>query len=366
MKKLISVLLTLAMIFGVMFAMGVPGYAETSGDYTYTVSNGEATITAYSGTETDVVIPAELDGYPVKTIATQAFRYNKTIVSIYISDNVTTIESYAFRDCTALQSVRLPETLTKLNTYTFYGCKVLDNLIIPESVTSIENYAIGNCAAMKTCTIMGANTEVKSNAFYLTKLDTVYLHEGSTADGFSFPNNPTKIYLEDVLPHVNVSNSQVKFKATGASTVEDAFQIRITSVITDEDWQFNFANTVDDTATTNTIQYFGLVAYYGAPENFDADTAKAVVTNTFRDSNYTYATTDYIKKVGNDDAYFGAIVNVSHSTLANDVIFMGFVNYIDANGTVRNVFYPTSVTAAVTSNYDSIVSSYLSLYPYAG
>ena len=46
----------------------------TSGDYTYTVSDGKATITKYSGAGGDVVMPKTLDGNTIVTIGNNAFK----------------------------------------------------------------------------------------------------------------------------------------------------------------------------------------------------------------------------------------------------------------------------------------------------
>lgn len=79
MKKVISLLLVIAITALIL----IPVYAdfsdersyveaaEVSGDWTYTVNNNEATITAYSGTETEIEIPSELDGYTVTAFKVQ-------------------------------------------------------------------------------------------------------------------------------------------------------------------------------------------------------------------------------------------------------------------------------------------------------
>jgi hypothetical protein len=46
---------------------------ETSGDWTYSVTDNQATITGYSGDDTEVVIPAELGGMAVVKVGDFAF-----------------------------------------------------------------------------------------------------------------------------------------------------------------------------------------------------------------------------------------------------------------------------------------------------
>lgn len=164
-------------------------------------------------------------------------------------------------------------------------------------------------------------------------------------------------------PAVSKAKSQVKMTAISATTVADEFSFRVISKISDSDWDTYFKNTGVAGATTDYITAVGMVAYKGTA--FDADTAKKVVAGTPAE-NYTAASTDYISKVSDTaDAEFGAIIKANHSTLNNDVTYMGFVKYVDASGNAQTIFYETAGTAALSTNYDNIVSKYLTAYPYA-
>lgn len=165
-------------------------------------------------------------------------------------------------------------------------------------------------------------------------------------------------------PAVSKAKSQVKMTATGKTTVADEFSFRVISKISDSDWDTYFKNTGVEGAKTDYITAVGMVAYKGAAA-FDAETAKKVVAGTAAEY-YTAATTDYISKVSDTaDAEFGAIIKANHSTLKNDVTYMGFVQYVDASGNAQTIFYETAGTAALSSNYDNIVSKYLAAYPFA-
>ncbi len=166
-------------------------------------------------------------------------------------------------------------------------------------------------------------------------------------------------------PAVTKAKSQVKMTATSATTVADEFSFRVISKISDSDWDTYFKNTGVAGATTDCITAVGMVAYKGAAA-FDAETAKKVVAGTSSDADYTAATTDYISKVSDTaDAEFGAIIKANHSTLNNDVTYMGFVQYVDASGNAQTIFYETAGTAALSTNYNNIVSAYLARYPFA-
>lgn len=165
-------------------------------------------------------------------------------------------------------------------------------------------------------------------------------------------------------PAVTKAKSQVKMTATSATTVADEFSFRVISKISDSDWDNYFKNTGVKDAKDSYITAVGMVAYKGAAA-FDADTAKRVVAGESV-ADYTAATTDYISKVNDTaDAEFGAIIKANHSTLNNDVTYMGFVQYVDALGNAQTIFYETAGTAALSTNYNNIVSAYLARYPFA-
>lgn len=158
--------------------------------------------------------------------------------------------------------------------------------------------------------------------------------------------------------------AQLKMTPTSATTVADDFSFRVQSVITDADWDAYVANTGDNSATTSAIQSMGIVAYKGAG-TFDEATAKALVIDGTAATDYACAETDYVQKTSDTaDAYFGAIIKAKHSTMTNDVTYMGYVRYLDAAGTAQVAFYEAAQTAALASNYDTYVSQYLAANPY--
>ena len=72
-------------------------------------SDGNATITKYRGNASAVAIPSKIDGYTVTKIGYQAFRDNKTIRSVTMTDSIIKIEWSAFENCTNLSNIRLPK-----------------------------------------------------------------------------------------------------------------------------------------------------------------------------------------------------------------------------------------------------------------
>ena len=158
----------------------------------------------------------------------------------------------------------------------------------------------------------------------------------------------------------STAGAQVKFTAEGDG-VADAFKLRIKSQITAEDWNTYFANSGTADATTNAITSVGIVAYQGTT-GFNLADAKDVAKGSYV-AKYSAAKTDYVQKADDSsDAYFGAIINLKHSTCTFDITYVGFVNYLDENGTEQTIFYNAtaeSYVAGVSTNYQKAVDAFL-------
>lgn len=164
-------------------------------------------------------------------------------------------------------------------------------------------------------------------------------------------------------PVVAKSKAEVKMTPNSPTTVEDAFQFRVTSVITDADWDTYFANTA--AGGNNAITKLGFVAYKGTA-GFDMETAKSVAKGGTA-AGYDVATTTYVQKESDtSDAYFGAIIKITSAETRSDATYIAYVEYTDAEGATQYAFYDAAQTALLDTNYQTIVDSYLDAYPFAG
>ena len=164
-------------------------------------------------------------------------------------------------------------------------------------------------------------------------------------------------------PAVAKSKAEVKMTPNSPTTVEDAFQFRVTSVITDADWDTYFANTA--AGGNNAITKLGFVAYKGT-DGFDLETAKSVAKGGTA-AGYDVATTTYVQKADDSsDAYFGAIIQITSAETRSGATYIAYVEYTDAEGATQYAFYDAAQTALLDTNYQTIVDSYLAAYPFAG
>ena len=145
-------------------------------------------------------------------------------------------------------------------------------------------------------------------------------------------------------PVVAKSKAEVKMTPNSPTTVEDAFQFRVTS---------------------NAITKLGFVAYKGT-DGFDLETAKSVAKGGTV-AGYDKAETTYVQKADDSsDAYFGAIIQITSAETRSDATYIAYVEYTDAEGATQYAFYDAAQTALLDTNYQTIVESYLAAYPFAG
>ena len=212
----------------------------TSGDYTYSVLLNEdeteraACIEAYNGSDTELVLPSELDGLEVvalgnyaltsmpelKTVTlpktlqqlgdftfadctgiesyaieseNQFFEVQNGVLysnngatlarwplgtnptDIEIPDGITEIGNVAFCDSQTLKSVEFPNTLNYIGLSAFAECSSLTEVSFPESVIEIGSFAFNSCTALKSVFFPDSLQRIGNAAFAVTALEEITL-----------------------------------------------------------------------------------------------------------------------------------------------------------------------------------------------
>ncbi|MCU0858096.1 MAG: leucine-rich repeat domain-containing protein, partial [Pontiellaceae bacterium] len=152
---------------GLLFVLVFP-VAVNAGDFLYTTNSGTITITGYTGSGGDVVIPDTINDLPVTRIGYRAF-YNRTsLTGITMPVGLTNIDYEAFANCSGLTGITLPAALTGIGYYAFDNCRGLKGgLMIPSGVTNIGYRAFRNCSGLTgSLTLPVALTGIGCEAFY--------------------------------------------------------------------------------------------------------------------------------------------------------------------------------------------------------
>lgn len=219
-KKIFAGLLSLAMITaalasplcssydGLLDEFSLSANAETFGDYTYSIlSGGTVEITKYSGTDTTVNIPSEINELSVTSIGKNAFMGCKKIINLTIPnsiinigesafancynisaltipDSVQTIGFSSFINCSGLNSLKLSNSLKKIGDRAFFGCINLSKVIIPYGVEEIGTWAFEECTGLSSVTISDTVKTIGYSAFNnCTELKEIIIPESVTYIG---------------------------------------------------------------------------------------------------------------------------------------------------------------------------------------
>lgn len=177
MKKIVSGLLAAAMAFTSVglpvmnngahahIETGIVAHAE-SYDFTYSnLDDNCVMLTRYHGSDTDVIVPSEINGYRV-TFLEETFCANKNIKSVTIPESVEAIGDSAFGGCSNLESVQIGENVKGLGYYAFGGCTSLKEITLPQSVGYIGNRAFNSCYALEEITLPQNLEHIGEGAFY--------------------------------------------------------------------------------------------------------------------------------------------------------------------------------------------------------
>jgi hypothetical protein len=152
------------------------GFGDTYGDFAYSVSGTNVTITGYSGSGGSVTIPSSIPNVgTVTAIGDDAFYDCTSLTNATIGNSVTSIGDYAFYHCYRLASVTIPNSVTSIGEGAFEWCSSLASVTIGNSVTSIGSDAFGYCHSLTNVTIPNSVTSIGNWAFfYCTRLASVY------------------------------------------------------------------------------------------------------------------------------------------------------------------------------------------------
>lgn len=166
-----------------------PSEPEVPECLSYEIADGQVTITSCDMLASGVlVVPAEIEGYPVTTIGEKAFYncrqltkivipdsvtsigvsafyYCMGLTDIVISKNITSIPETAFQSCTSLKSVQIPDNITTIGKKAFRNCTSLMDVTLSASLNSIGEYAFEKCSSLKEITLPETVESVGTNCF---------------------------------------------------------------------------------------------------------------------------------------------------------------------------------------------------------
>jgi hypothetical protein len=199
---------------------GGPGGVSPASDFNYRLNTAGTgvIITKYKGTNGKVVIPEEIEGFPVvgfdgedagggstrfvfqgsaatsvtfpdsllpfffekdnemgRDVAVALFVGAGKLTEVIFPQGITRIADDMFKGCSALKSFTIPGTVTTIGGSAF-GESGLTSMVIPEGVTVIGGYAFAYCRDLKSITLPESLQRIHWSAFLnCSNLETVKL-----------------------------------------------------------------------------------------------------------------------------------------------------------------------------------------------
>lgn len=234
----------------------------TYGDFVYIIkADKTAEIVEYNGTDENVVIPAELNGYTITGISgwsgkptnshplgviTGAFKNNKTIKTVVIPDTVKYIDDESFYGCTALESVMFGNGVEEIGDYAFENCTSLSKVYIPVSVKKIGAEAFGYT--------FGSELTLNKN-FSMTCAKNSAAEEYAKKNGIAYDTYQVKI---DGLAVSGIKNKEY----TGKSVTQNIV-IKNGNVILDEGTDYTVTYSANTKVGTVEVTITGTGSYTG-------------------------------------------------------------------------------------------------------
>ncbi|MEE3440079.1 leucine-rich repeat domain-containing protein, partial [Ruminococcus sp.] len=322
MKKVLSIMLVILVVFSSlpMTVFGAENQDNSNDEFTYALSEDNAIITGYNGSDLFVDIPSEIDGHSVTEISSTTFKNDNSIVGIEIPNGVTTIGQGAFKNCLKAQYISLPATLKNIDTNTLTSND--DCVYIVERNSDAEKFV----------------TENDMN--YKKRFASDKVSESGQDDNISYRyNNLTSslyVYGEGEIKNYNSDNQPWKnYKSTAKSI--DLFD-GITSI---GNYAFyNFTSVTPEVTIPITVEKISNSA-------FDCCTSLKKITIP-----------DNVKTI--DNRAFGSCTSVTEIELGTGLTQLGTSDYY-----YNNPFYNTSSVKKITFNSEKVPTTpYGDLFQY--
>jgi hypothetical protein len=282
-------------------------------NFIYIMTNGGITITVYTGTNSAVSIPSQINNLPVTAIGDNAFGWHTELTSVTIPDSVTNIgAAFVFNTSLTTISVQtnnpayssaggvlfdksqatliqypigniaasygIPASVVNIGDSAFAYSTNLTSVTIPDNVTSIGNYAFFSCASLKNATIGNGVTNIGDGAFQYSGLTSVSIPNSVTSIGeftFAYSTSLTSITINstvigsyDFRYCTSLTNLTMGNSVTSIGDVAFAGCTSLTSLTINNgvasigDGAFEFCGMTNVTIP-NSVTNFGQYVFYG-------------------------------------------------------------------------------------------------------
>jgi hypothetical protein len=160
---------------------------------TFKAAEGGYSLVKIASSTKDLVIPDEVNGYPVVSVREDLSMNSKhmdDIESVKLGKNVRIINDHAFTDCSKLTSLELNDVLEYVGECAFTNALIETPLAFPETIKTIGDNAFSRSQRIPSVSIPNPNCVLGEE---FVKMTSIIGYKGSTAE--KYVNNSQKMHL---------------------------------------------------------------------------------------------------------------------------------------------------------------------------
>ncbi len=148
-----------------LIVRNLTAHLGTGFGYDYWVGSEGVTIFNYTGSDSSVIIPSQIEGRCIVNIGRNTYANNDRLTSVIIPNGVKRIFDRAFDFCKNLKNISIPEGVYRIGEAVFEGCSSLEALTLPSSLKVIGYSMCYNCPNLKYLSIPENVIRIEGGAF---------------------------------------------------------------------------------------------------------------------------------------------------------------------------------------------------------
>ncbi|MDE6728042.1 MAG: leucine-rich repeat domain-containing protein [Oscillospiraceae bacterium] len=158
------------------------GNEASASEFEYKIENGGVTLTKYTGKESTLVLPSQIEGKDVKKLGFSFLRSDeeKAVTSVVMSDTITELNAELFSGNPTIKSITFSKGLKEIPKKVCQDTPALENIVLPDGLEVIEHAAFNNCDALKSVVVPDSVKECSVNSFFACDLLETITYKGKT------------------------------------------------------------------------------------------------------------------------------------------------------------------------------------------
>ena len=143
----------------------------------YRIKEEKVTITSYSGRDNELILPEEIDGFPVRKISKKAFLNSRQMVKIVLPDTIRKVSDWAFAHSSNLETIEFPRKNISFGKGVFLGDARLVRIMLRDRNGSEAFVSTLSDKEKDDMAVLLAAAAGMKNADYLLDLKAAGSHE---------------------------------------------------------------------------------------------------------------------------------------------------------------------------------------------